>query len=153
MKTTTAVSSLSSLSALRGAVGGVVDAADAEGWWDRLVWLWRILSALDGLMATLWAIVDRLRAGEIVPGGVCPAGTVAMGARPVVAGSRPVRRRVVADRCGVAVVPAERARPRMEWGWRDLGLVAMAPIAAARLRISSESGWRASRSCAIIVPD
>jgi hypothetical protein len=164
MNTAAAISPNSSLNALRGAVGGVVGAAEDGDCWDRLVWLWRILSALDGLMATLWAIVYRLRAGEIALGGVCPAGAMALGARPVVAASRLAR---VRARTGVRTMPDRRgltgamalaggeprgARPLMEWGWRDRGLVALSPVQGGRWRMFSESGWGASRSCDLIVP-
>jgi hypothetical protein len=164
MNKTAAASRNLSLNALRGAVGGVVGAGDAVGCWDQLVWLWRILSALDGLMVTLWAIVYRLRAGEIALGGVCPAGAMALGARPVVAASRLAR---VRARTGVRTMPDRRgltgamapaggeprgARPLMEWGWRDRGLVALSPVQGARWRMFSEPGWGASRSCDLIVP-
>ena len=129
MNKTAAASRNLSLNALRGAVGGVVGAGDAVGCWDQLVWLWRILSALDGLMVTLWAIVYRLRAGEIALGGVCPAGAMAP------AGGEP-----------------RGARPLMEWGRRDRGLVALSPVQGARWRMFSEPGWGASRSCDLIVP-
>jgi hypothetical protein len=164
MNTAAAISPNSSLNALRGAVGGVVGAAEDGDCWDRLVWLWRILSALDGLMVTLWEIVYRLRAGEIALGGVCPAGAMALGTRPVVAASRLAR---VRARTGVRAMPDRRgltgamapaggeprgARPLMEWGWRDRGLVALSPVQGGRWRMFSEPGWGASRSCDLIVP-
>ena len=162
MDNTAAAFPNSSLSALRGAVGGVVDAVDAVGWWDQLVWLWRIMSALDGLMVTLWAIVHRLRADGELLGGVCPAGAMALGERAAVAGSG--RRRAGA---GVRAMPGRRvltgavapaggvrlgARPLMEWGWQDRVSVGLSPVQGGRWRMFSESGWGASRSCDLIVP-
>jgi len=145
-----AVSPPLSLNALRGAVGGVVGAADDWGFWDRMVSIWRIFWALDGLMAALWAIVDRLRAGEVLPGGDCPAGVVAE--RAVVAGLRPVRAvagvRAVAARRVVtgAVASVGRVRRyqrvRLDWPRRGRDLVGRAPVLAVRGRRFLEIGWR-----------
>jgi len=160
MNDTAALPPNSSLTALRGAVCGVVGAGDALGRWDQVVWLWRIVSALDGLMAALWAIVYRLRAGEVLVGGVGPAEAVVRGARAVVAGSGLVRRRAgvraVADRrvlTGAAAggVPCG-AWPQAGWGCRDRGLGGVSPVLAVRGRLFSELGWGASRSCVLIVP-
>ena len=163
MNNTAAISHNLSLSALRGAVGGVVGAADGLGCWDRVVSIWRIFWALDGLIAVLWAIVHRLRAGEVRLGGVCPAGA-ALGELPVVAGSGPVRRRAVARvramagrrvlTGAVASVGRVRRGERslVGWGWRGRVLVGISPVLAARCRLFSELGWGSSRNCALIVP-
>ena len=159
MDNSAAVSPPLSLNALRGAVGGVVGAADGLGCWDRVVSIWRIFWALDGLIAVLWAIVHRLRAGEVRLGGVCPAGA-ALGERPVVAGSGPVRRRAVARVRAMAgrrvltgaVASVGRVR-RFAWVDRrrcDPGLGGVSPV---RCRLFSELGWGSSRNCAPIVPD
>jgi len=149
-----------SLNALRDAVGGVVDAGDC---WDRLVCIWRIMRALDGLMAVLWAIVHRLRAGETPLGVGCPV-VAARDERPVIAGSGPVRLRAVA---GVRAMPGRRVLTtatasagrvqrgwwrRVDWGWRDRALAGTSPVLASRGRRFSESGWDASQSCVLIVP-
>ena len=89
MNNTAALPPNLSLSALRGAVGGVLGAGDGLGCWDQVVWLWRIFWALDGLMATLWAIVYRLRAGEMALGGVGPVGAMALGEALRQTGSAP----------------------------------------------------------------
>jgi hypothetical protein len=164
MDNTAAPSPNSSLNALRGAVGGVLGAAGAVGCWDQLVSIWRIFWALDGLIAVLWAIVDRLRAGDELVGGGCPAGA-AWDERPVVAGSGPVRRRAVA---GVRAVSGRRvltgavasvgrvrrgARARVDWGRRGRVLGRISPVLAVRCRLFSELGWGASRNCVLIVPD
>jgi hypothetical protein len=161
MDNTSAVSPNLSLSALRGAVGGVVGAADDLGCWDRVVSIWRIFLALDGLMAVLWAIVDRLRAGDGLLGGGCPDGAAAaLGERPVVAGSGLMRavagvravsgRRVLAGAV-VSVVRVRRcARARVEW--RDRVLVGVSSVSAVRCRRFSELGWGAARNCVLFVP-
>ena len=161
MDNTAAVSPNLSLSALRGAVGGVVGAVDDLGCWDRAVSIWRIFWALDGLIAVLWAMVHRLRAGDVLVGGGCPAGA-ARDERPVVAGSGPVRRRAVA--CGravsgrrvltgaVASVGRVRRGGRSLVAWRGRVLVGMSPVLAVRSRLFSELGWGSSRSCVLIVP-
>jgi hypothetical protein len=152
MDNTAAVSPDFSLSALRGAVGGVVGAADAVGCWDRLVSIWRIFWALDGLMAVLWAIVDRLRAGEMSLGLGCPAGAVS-DERPVAAGLRPVRLRAVA---GVRAVAGRRvrrfSRPRVDWERQERVLGGVSAVLAVRCRWFSELGWGAARSCVLFVP-
>ena len=166
MNDTAAVSSNPSLNALRGAVGGVVGAGDAVSCWDQLVWIWRIMRALDGLISVLWAIVHRLRAGEIPLGGVCPAGAMAAtdcGERPVVVGSGLVRRRAVAR---VQAMPGRRVltgavasagwaqrceRPQVDWGRRDQVWAGMSPVLGARGGRFSEPGWGGSRSCVLIV--
>jgi hypothetical protein len=158
----------SSLNALRGAVGGVVGAADTVGCWDQMVWLWRIFLQLDRLMAVLWAMIHRMRAGETWAGGVCPAGAVVLGARPVVAGSGSARRRGVARvlmmperRVVAAAVDSageiRRGARLADSGWRDWGcrgrvLGAMSSMSAVRGSRFSESGWGGSRSCVLIVP-
>jgi hypothetical protein len=170
MHTTVAVPPPSSLTALRGAVGEVVGAGDAVGCWDRLVSLWRIFLALDELMAVLWGIVDRLRAGEMVLDGRCPAGAVAvLGERPGVAGSglvrlRPARQRPVAAGVSAMAGPCGLMGPmgsvgrarwrfgRVECGRRDRGLAGMSPVLAVRGRRFSDLGWGGLRNCALIVP-
>jgi hypothetical protein len=160
MDNTSAVSPNLSLSALRGAVGGVVGAADDLGCWDRVVSIWRIFWALDGLMAVLWAIVDRLRAGEVSLGGGCPAGTMAvLGERPGIAGLRRVRavagvravsgRRVLAG--AVASVGRVRRFSRARMEWRGRVLVGISPVLAVRCRLFSELGWGLSRNCTLFV--
>jgi hypothetical protein len=163
MANTSAPSQNSSLSALRGAVGGVLGAADDLGCWGRVVSIWRIFWALDGLMAVLWAIVDRLRAGDGLVGLGCHAGAVS-DERLVVAGLRPVRRRAVA---GVRAVVGRRVltgavasvgrvrrgeRSLVGWGWRGRVLVGISPVLAARCRWFSELGWGDARRCVLIVP-
>ena len=161
MDNTAGLSPNLSLSALRGAVGEVVGAADDLGCWGRVVSIWRIFWALDRLMAVLWAIVDRLRAGETPLGLGCPAGA-ALGERPGVAELRPVRLRAVA---GVRAVSGRRvltgaaaggepcgAWSQAGWGCRDRGLGGVSPVLAVRGRLFSELGWGASRSCVLIVP-
>jgi len=69
MNTTVSPSSSLSLSALRCAVGGVVGVVDAESAWDQLVWMWRVFWALDGFIALLRSIVERIASGEIVLDG------------------------------------------------------------------------------------
>jgi hypothetical protein len=160
MNNTAVLSHDPSLSALRGAVGGVVDAV---GCWDRLVSVWRLFWALDGLMAVLWAIVDRLRAGNELVGRGYPA-EVASGERPGVAVLRPVRLRAVA---GVRAVAGRRVSTRavasagrvrrcerslVGWGWQGRVLVGISPVLAARCRWFSELGWGSSRTCVLIVP-
>jgi hypothetical protein len=154
MDNTSAHSPNSSLSALRGAVGGVFGATDAVGCWDRLVWLWRILGALDGLMAVLWAIVDRLRAGDGLLDGGCPAGAAALGERPGLAGLRLVRVRAVSGRRVLAVASVGRVRrgAQVGWGRRGRGLVGISPVLAVRSRRFSELGLGSSRSCVLFVP-
>ena len=158
MDNSAAVSPPLSLNALRGAVGGVVGAADGLGCWDQVVSIWRIFWALDGLIAVLWAIVHRLRAGEVRLGGVCPAGA-ALGERPVVAGSGPVRRRAVARVRAMAgrrvltgaVASVGRVR-RFAWVDRrrcDRGLGGVSPV---RCRLFSELGLAPSSICVLIVP-
>ena len=144
------------LNALRGAVGEVVGAADDLGCWDRLVSIWRIFWALDGLIAELWAIVHRLRSGEGLVVGA-PSDE-----RPVVAGSRPVRVRAVA--CvravsgrrvltgAVASVGRVRRGGRALIAWRGRVLVGVSPALAVRCRRFSELGWGSARNCALIVP-
>jgi hypothetical protein len=163
MNNTAAISPNPSLTALRGAVGGVVGAADDLGSWDRMVSIWRIFWALDGLIAVLWAIVHRLRCGDGLIGGGCPAGA-ASGERLVVAGSGPVRRRAVggvravADRCvstgAVASVGRVRrgGRSVMAWSWHGRVLVGESAVLARWCRLFSELGWGAARSCVHFVP-
>jgi len=153
MNDNSAVSPPLSLSALRGAVGGVVGAADDLGCWDRLVSIWRIFWALDGLIAVLWAIVHRLRSGEGLVVGA-PSDE-----RPVVAGSRLVRVRAVA---GVRAVSGRRVLTgavasvgrggRLPIAWRGRVLVGVSPALAVRCRRFSELGWGSARNCALIVP-
>lgn len=45
---------------------GVVDSESA---WDQLVWMWRVFWALDGFIALLRSIVERIASGEIVLDG------------------------------------------------------------------------------------
>jgi len=149
-----------SLNALRGAVGGVVAASDDWNCWDRLVSIWRIFLALDGLIAVLWAIVHRLRAGDELVGEACSAGA-ASAERVAVAGPGSVRRRVAA---GVRAVAGRRVlagatasvgrvrryqRARVAFG---RVLAGVSPVLAVRCRRSSELGWVAARNCALIVP-
>ena len=153
MNDNSAVSPPLSLSALRGAVGGVVGAADDLGCWDRLVSIWRIFWALDGLIAVLWAIVHRLRSGEGLVVGA-PSDE-----RPVVAGSRPVRVRAVA---GVRAVSGRRVLTgavasvgrggRLPIAWRGRVLVGESPVLAVRGRRFSELGLGSARNCVLIVP-
>jgi len=154
MNDCSAVSPPLSLSALRGAVGEVVGAADEVGCWDRLVSIWRIFWALDGLIAVLWAIVDRLRAGDGLVGGACPAGTV-LCRRPgrvrAVAGVRAVSgRRVVTG--AVASVGRVRRGGRALVAWRGRVLVGESPVLAVRGRRFSELGLGSARNCVLIVP-
>jgi len=154
----TAVSPSLSLSALRGAVGGVMGAADEVGCWDRVVSIWRIFWALDRLMAVLWAIVDRLRAGE-----GCLAGAVGT-ERPLVAASGPVRllvarprlvrrRAVAAVRPVVTVGRGRRClRAPVDWGPLSRGLAWRAPdLAVWGLRFSAV-GSGLTRNCVHFVP-
>ena len=143
------------LHALRGAVGDVVGAA---GCWGQLVWIWRIMGALDGLIAVLWAIVHRLRAGDVLVGGGCPAGA-GLDRRLMVAGTGPVRRRPVVRVRAVAVrrvlTEAEASVGRVQGfspgnrGRFDCGLDGISPV---RRRLFSELGCGASRNCVPIVP-
>ena len=162
MTDTVAFSPNSSLNALRGAVGGVVGAADGLGCWDRVVSIWRIFWALDGLIAVLWAIVHRIRAGEVPLGLGCPAGAAALGEPPRVVGLRQVRavagvRAVAARRVltgAVASVGRVRrgVRARVDWGRRGRVLVGVSPVLAVRGRWFSEFGWGVGRNCVLIVP-
>ena len=167
MNDTVAFPPNSSLTALRGAVGEVLGAGDAVGCWDRMVALWRIFLALDGLIAVLWGIVHRLRAGEMVLEERYPAGAVAvLGERPGRAGSGLVRLRssrrraaavgvsVMAGPCGLmGSVGRARVRfGRVEFGRRDRGLAGMSPVLAVRGRRFSDLGWGGLRNCALIVP-
>jgi hypothetical protein len=159
MNDNSAVSPNLSLSALRGAVGGVFEMADDLGRWDRLVGIWRIFLALDGLIGVLWAIVHRLRGG----GGLFVGSFSARAARAerlVVAGSGPVRLRAVA---GVRTMAGRRvlteavasvgrvrrsSRARVDWG---PGVAGVSPVLAIRRRRFSELGWSSSWSCVLIV--
>ena len=148
------------LHALRGAVGDVVGAA---GCWGQLVWIWRIMGALDGLIAVLWAIVHRLRAGEALPRGECPE-AAARCERPVMAGSGPVRlRAVVGARAlperrvpAAAVASAGRvrrgARRQVEWRWPDRVSARMSAVLVREGRGFSDLGGSAAQSCVLIVP-
>ena len=156
MNKTAAVSPLLSLRALRGAVGEVVGADDVSCW-DRVVSIWRIFWALDRLIAVLWAIVHRIRDGEVLAGGDCPAGAVVVAPGPVqrrgVARIRAaVGRRVLTG--AVASVGRVRRyrRARVDWGplCREWGW--QAPVLAVRGRFSSELGRVPSRNCVLIVP-
>ena len=150
------------LNALRGAVGEVVGAADDLGCWDRLVSIWRIFWALDGLISVLCAIVHRLRAGEVPPDGdclgrTCLAGTAAeTGENLVVVGPGMVRRRPAAGVRARPVASVGRVRrcgrPVVEWGWRGPGLGGISPVLAVRCRLVSKLGRRLSRNRAQIVP-
>ena len=163
MDNSAAVSPPLSLSALRGAVGGVVGAADDWGCWDRVVSVWRIFWALDGLIAVLWAIVHRIRAGDGVVSGDCPAGPV-RDERLVIAGSGPVPQRAVARvramagrrvlTGAVASVGRVRrgVRARVDWGRRGRVLGGVSPVLVVRCRRFSELGWGSSRNCVLIVP-
>ena len=158
MNKTAAVFPVLSLSALRGAVGEVVGGADEMGCWDRVVSVWRIFLALDGLIAVLWAIVHRIRDGEALAGGECPAGAV-------VAASGPVRRRAVAGaraavgRCVLTEVVASVGRVRrrawvggVRWWAEAHPTCWLAPVLAVRGRRFSEIVWGSSRNCGLIVP-
>jgi hypothetical protein len=157
MNNTAAISPNPSLTALRGAVGGVVGAVDDLGCWDRMVSIWRIFWALDGLIAVLWAIVHRLRCGDGLIGGGCPAGA-ASGERSVVAGLRPVRVRAVAGRRVLTGAVASVGRVRrggrsvMAWSWQGRVLVGESAVLARWCRLFSELGWGAARSCVHFVP-
>jgi len=144
-----------SLAALRGAVGDVVGVADEVGCWDRLVSIWRIFWALDALIAVLWAIVHRLRAGELVLGGECPAEAVSV-ERGMVARFRPLRVRAVAGARAVASVGRVRVRVgvrvRVAWGRRGRELAWRAPVLGVRGRRFSELAVGASRIRVLIVP-
>ena len=112
----------SSLCALRGAVGEVVGGGAVVRCWDRMVWLWRIFLALDGLIAMLWGMVDRLRAGDLV-----------LDEPLVFAGSRPRRRR-------------SRLRPsRLPSVRRRAAVVAARVVAGPRSWFGWERGMRARR--------
>jgi len=149
-----------SLTALRGAVGGVVGVGRAVDCWDQVVWLWRIFRQLDGLIALLWAMVHRIRAGELGVGGGCPAGAAAWGEPAVVAGSRRARLRAVAGvrampgRRGLAVASAGAARGG-DWpagfDWRGGGWGALPPVPAAWGLRFSDLGWDALQSCVLNV--
>jgi hypothetical protein len=161
----------SSLTALRGAVGEIVGEADAAGGWDRLVSLWRIFWALDGLMALLWSIVDRIAAGEIALDGRCSAGAVVVSdERPAVAGvRRPSRRRLSRPRLSqlqvsrprlsqlqvsqlrpavsCVAVPRVLVRPMASPGGARRS-VGMSPVLAVRARRVLNLGW----GCHITTP-
>ena len=151
----------SSLTALRGAVGEIVGEADAAGGWDRLVSLWRIFWALDGLMALLWSIVDRIAAGEIALDGRCSAGAVVVSdERPAVAGvRRPSRRRLSRPRLAqlqvsqprpavsCVAVPRVLVRPMASPGGARRS-VGMSPVLAVRGRWVLNLGW----GCHITTP-
>jgi len=153
MNKTAGVSPSLSLSALRGALGEVVGAGDV-GCWDRVVSVWRIFCALDRLIAVLWGIVHRLRAGEVLVGVDCSAGAVV---------AAPVRRRVVARVRAVAgrrvltgaVASVGRVRryrrARVRWALRGRGLAWRAPGLAVRGHFSSEVGRGAGPNCVLIV--
>jgi hypothetical protein len=162
MNSTTALSPHLSLTALRGAVGGVVGAEDGGGCWDQLVWLWRIFSALDGLMAVLWALVHRIRADGVKLALVGPAVAEIVRREPsVVTG---VRRRAVAGgqavpgrRVSSAVVALVRpvqwgARVPVDWGPRGRDLAWRAPVLAVRGSRFSKLGMGDAQNCALIVP-
>ena len=147
-----AFSPQSSLNALRGAVGGVWGVADETGCWDRLVSIWRILWALDELMAVLWAIVFRLRAGDVALGVVCRAEVVCAG-RVAVAGVRRVRLRAGLRRIVAGVRPVAMAgRARVAWARQGRRLAWRAPDLGIRGRRFSELAMGASRSCVLNVP-
>jgi len=160
MNHTAATSPQLSLSALHGAVGDVVGVADGAGCWDRVVSIWRIFLALDGLMAALWAIVHRLRCGDGLDAGDCVVAAV-LDERPVVAGSGLVRRRAVAGVRAVAgrrvltgaVASVGRVRRfgRVGWRRRRRGRV-LRRVLAVRCRLISEPGVGLSRNCVLIVP-
>lgn len=172
MNDTVAFPPTSSLTALRGAVGEVVGAGDPVGCWARAVWLWRIFMALDGLIAVLWGIVDRIAAGEMVLEGRCPVAAVpVLGERPAGAGFGPVRRRVrrrvlgravagvpaVAGRRVVAAAVASAGRAHVRFGReacgrRGRGLVGVSPGVSVRGRWVSNGGWGAAQTCAVNVP-
>ena len=147
------------LNALRGAVGEVVGAADDLGCWDRLVSIWRIFWALDGLISVLWAIVHRLRAGEVPPDGDCLGRTCLAGAAAetgenlVVVGPGMVRRRAAAGVRARPVASVGRVR-RYQRARVAFGrvLAGVSPVLAVRCRRSSELGWVAARNCALIGP-
>jgi hypothetical protein len=161
MNDTVAFSPNSSLTALRGAVGEVVGAGDAVGCWDRVVSLWRIFWALDGLIAVLWGIVDRLRAGEMVLEGRCPVGAVAvLRERAGRAGCEPARVRAAV--AGIRAVVGRRvlARPvvsvgraRVDLGSIEPGLVGMSPVLAILCWRFSNGGLDLSQNHVPIVPD
>ena len=168
MNITTASPSNSSLSALRGAVGEVVGVGDGVGGWDRLVWVWRVFWALDGLLALLWSIVERIASGEIVLEGVRAGEAVAMrGPLSDVAGSAVMRRvargrtaplrasrvRAVVPVCAVAGGRAVAGFDAASgWGLSSGGLVGAAPVLAVRVHHFSELAWDAGQSCVLIVP-
>ena len=146
----------SSLTALRGAVGEIVGEADAAGGWDRLVSLWRIFWALDGLMALLWSIVDRIAAGEIALDGRCSAGAVVvLDERLAVAGVRRLSRprlsqlQVLQPRPAVncVAVPRVLVRPMASPGGARRS-VGMSPVLAVRARRVLNLGW----GCHITTP-
>jgi hypothetical protein len=144
-----------SLRALRGAVGEVVGGA---GCWDRVVSIWRIFWALDGLISVLWGIVHRLRAGEMLVGLDGPAEVVVAshqrpGRRRAVAGGMAMPGRRVLTSVATSVGGMRRERPRVDWDWRGRKMVVMPPVLAVRGARFSELGWGLSRNCILIVPD
>lgn len=142
----------SSLRALRGATSAVVGAGDTACCWDRMVALWRIFLALDGLMALLWSIVDQIAAGEIkLDGARRDKADVMRGERPVSAGParvRPAARRP-APVAGVGVTPISHGSAG--WECRDRGFVRPFPVLAVGLRQFSDLGLDAVRNCVQIV--
>ena len=163
-----------SLTALRGAVGEVVGVGRAGDCWDQIVGLWRIFQQLDRLMALLWTMIHRIRAGEHGVAGVCPAAAAIGCARVVVAGSGLGRLRAVAGdrampgRPGLMGAVASAGEGRLvdlgSWdcglpdrGWPDPGCQArcwgeLPPMSGGGWRRFSESGWGGARSCVLIVP-
>jgi hypothetical protein len=154
----------SGLSALRGAVDGIVGATDAVGTWDRLVWVWRILCALDGLIATLWGIVRQLREGQMALGAIGGSAMMVRVDMPVVARSERRLRRVVAgvhavpERPGLTRVVAAARRvpgpvlPQWDWGWRGRAEGGLAPVVAAGCLSAAKFRWGVTENCALLVP-
>ena len=141
-----------SLTALRGAVGGFVGSADDGGCWKRVVSIWRIFLALDRLIAVLWAIVERLRAGDGLVDGVRPA-KVAPSEAPRVGELRPIRARAVTVRCvpTAMVVSVGRVlpdhRPPVAWVWPGSDRVGILPVLSVRSRLILELWWAAAHKC------
>jgi len=149
MNTSASLSHSSSLSALRGAVGEIVSGGDPDSAWDRLVWMWRIFMALDGLIALLRSIVGQIASGEIRldpvrPGAAVavavqsvPAGVVGFGAvGPRAAALRVSRRRIARLRTAVMV-------PVRVLGSRVRTCVAVAGVRAGWVGspVLATSGW------------
>ena len=139
MNITTASPPNSSLSALRGAVGEVVGDGDPRGCWGRVVLLWRIFRALDGLMALLWDIVQRIGAGEIKLDGCSAADVAVMPVPLVVVAGAGLERRGLALRPAVRLGSPVLAAAEMPALWREAGDCGRST--AGRWVLPGAGGW------------